>query len=112
MQWVSRITTVALMTVLPIWGGGWLDRRFATEYWGWIGLVFGLALGFWQLMLLVKSAGAKSATARMPGRSKQGSSGVAKPPPSSTTVSASTAEIAKQIDAMLEQEKRSPEREP
>jgi hypothetical protein len=115
MQWVSRITTVALMTVLPILGGGWLDGRFATKYWGLVGLVVGLVLGGWQLMLLVRVAGASGGAgasrsgAWKPGASKHRGFPVEKSPPA---VSASTAEIAKEIDDVLKREKKSSDREP
>jgi hypothetical protein len=54
MQWVSRITTVGLMMVLPAIGGRWLDKRFVTNYWALIGLVVGLVIGMWQLMQIAK----------------------------------------------------------
>lgn len=50
MQWVSRITTVGLMMVLPALGGRWLDDRRGTHHWALIGLVVGLAVGMWQLL--------------------------------------------------------------
>lgn len=50
MQWVSRITTVGLMMVLPAIGGRWLDERRGTSYWALIGLVLGLTVGLWQLL--------------------------------------------------------------
>lgn len=117
MQWVSRITTAALMTVLPIWGGGWLDGRLATSYWSLIGLVFGLALGFWQLVLLVKSAGTSGSAAWRPGAtnrndSASSNSGKWSSGKSSTSVSASTEGIAKEIDAVLDREKKSSDRKP
>jgi hypothetical protein len=112
MQWVSRITTVALMTVLPIWGGGWLDSRLATSYWILIGLVFGLALGFWQLVLLVKSAGTSGSAAWRPGATNRNDSASSNSGKSSTSVSASTEGIAKEIDAVLDREKKSSDRKP
>lgn len=50
MHWVSRITTVGLMMVLPAVGGRWLDERRGTEHWALVGLVFGLVVGLWQLV--------------------------------------------------------------
>lgn len=50
MNWVSRITTVGLMMVLPAVGGRWLDGRQGTNHWALIGLVLGLAVGLWQLL--------------------------------------------------------------
>jgi len=129
MQWVSRITTVALMTVLPIVGGRWLDGRLATSYWGLIGLVVGLAVGFWQMMLLAKSAGAKGSTARK-SRGADGNAGDAESPvvnsgraakrtspANAQSLTDETAEIAKRIDAALgkksqSSENETPDREP
>lgn len=56
MQWVSRITSVGLMMVLPIWGGGKLDERLGTQYWALIGLVVGLAIGMWQIAMIAVAA--------------------------------------------------------
>lgn len=56
MQWVSRITSVGLMMVLPIWGGGKLDERLGTQYWALIGLVVGLAIGMWQITMIAVAA--------------------------------------------------------
>lgn len=56
MNWVSRIITVALMTLLPILGGRWLDGKRATDHWGLVGLAVGLLLGFYQLWLIVREA--------------------------------------------------------
>ncbi|MCE9607405.1 MAG: AtpZ/AtpI family protein [Planctomycetia bacterium] len=117
MQWVSRITTVALMTVLPILGGQWLDGRLATSYWSPIGLVVGLVLGAWQLMLLVRSAEKSAARNSAAKKSENAArklwgSKVVKPADSPRATSASTAEIAREIDAVLDQEKRTSDREP
>ena len=54
MQWVSRITTVGLMMVLPALGGRWLDDRRGTNYWTLIGLVLGLVVGLWQLLQIAR----------------------------------------------------------
>ncbi|MGC3972700.1 MAG: hypothetical protein QM775_36765 [Pirellulales bacterium] len=56
MTWVSRIITVALMTLLPIVGGRWLDGKRATNHWALVGLVVGLLLGFYQLLQIVRDA--------------------------------------------------------
>jgi hypothetical protein len=53
LRWVSRITTVGLMMLLPILGGRKLDEMRGTGYWGSIGLVVGLLLGAWQLRQIV-----------------------------------------------------------
>lgn len=56
MNWVSRIITVALMTLLPILGGRWLDGKRATNHWALVGLFAGLLLGSYQLWLIVREA--------------------------------------------------------
>ena len=38
-EWVSKITTVALEMVLPAIGGRYLDQRLGTQYWALVGLV-------------------------------------------------------------------------
>jgi F0F1-type ATP synthase assembly protein I len=56
LHWVSRITTVGLMMVLPTIGGRWLDQHYGTSYWGLLGLVVGLAIGMWQITLIAVAA--------------------------------------------------------
>lgn len=55
LNWVSRITTIGLMMVLPTVGGNKLDAWLQTNYWGPVGLVVGLAMGAWQLVLIARS---------------------------------------------------------
>jgi len=54
MEWVSKITTVALEMVLPAVGGGYLDKRFGTQYWTFIGVVVGFVVGMWHLLQMTK----------------------------------------------------------
>jgi F0F1-type ATP synthase assembly protein I len=54
MQWVAKITTVALEMMLPAVGGSYLDRRFGTQCWALIGLVVGMVVGFWHLLLMTR----------------------------------------------------------
>jgi len=54
MEWVSKITTVALEMVLPAVGGGYLDQRLGTKYWTLIGLVLGFVVGMWHLLVMTK----------------------------------------------------------
>lgn len=120
MQWVSRITTVAVMVVLPIISGVWLDGKLSTRYWSLVGLTAGLALGLWQMLLLVRSAGAKGSTSTGFGKSGRSSATTKSPDVGvrSNSAADATVEIAKQIDAALgkksEFEKRpeSPDGEP
>lgn len=54
MEWVGRITAVALIMVLPGLGGQWLDQRFATKFCGLAGFALGLVLGISTLLVMVK----------------------------------------------------------
>lgn len=53
MTWVSRITTISLLMVVPGVGGLWLDRRLGTQVvFTLVGFVLGLTAGLWQLIKL------------------------------------------------------------
>lgn len=58
MEWVSKITTVAVMMVLPAFAGYWADSRWGTDPWF---LIIGASLGFatalLQLTRMVNGAG-------------------------------------------------------
>jgi hypothetical protein len=54
MEWVSKITTVALEMVLPAIGGRYLDQRLGTKYWALAGLVLGFTVGMWHLLQMTK----------------------------------------------------------
>jgi hypothetical protein len=56
LNWVSRITSIGLMMVLPAIGGRWLDGRRGTEHWAVVGLVLGVAAGLWQLMQIARAS--------------------------------------------------------
>lgn len=60
MEWVARITTVALMMVLPGLGGWWLDGRLHTTYLVAIGFGLGLVMGVAFLLRIVRSKGGPS----------------------------------------------------
>ena len=53
-EWVTKITTVALEMVLPAIGGGWLDRRLGTTYWALVGVVLGMVVGMWHLLQMTR----------------------------------------------------------
>ena len=55
LDWVSRITTVALEMVLPGLIGLWLDRRWGTSFIGLVGFAVGMILGFWHLLMMTRS---------------------------------------------------------
>jgi hypothetical protein len=52
--WAAKITTVALEMGLPAVGGWWLDQRLGTAYWTIVGLVVGVPLGIWHLLLMTR----------------------------------------------------------
>jgi hypothetical protein len=54
MEWVSRITTVALMMVLPGIGGTWLDSHWETKFLGPLGFVVGMSAGIWHLIVITR----------------------------------------------------------
>jgi hypothetical protein len=54
MEWVAKITTVALEMVLPAVGGAYLDRRFGTRFATLVGLVSGLVVGMWHLLQMTR----------------------------------------------------------
>ena len=63
MEWVSRITTVALTMVLPAGLGYSVDQRWGTAPWLLVvGACGGLVLGVMQLLSMVD--GSKSTRAR------------------------------------------------
>lgn len=53
-EWVARITAVALLMVLPGVGGQWLDSRFSTNFLTLVGFGFGFVAGFVALLAMVK----------------------------------------------------------
>ena len=73
MEWVARITTVALEMVLPGLAGQWLDQRFGTRFLVLIGSAFGMTTGFWHLLSMTGAA--KRRTGRPSGKSANGSAG-------------------------------------
>jgi F0F1-type ATP synthase assembly protein I len=55
MQWVSTITTIGLMMVLPAALGYWLDTLWGTGPWLLVaGALLGFVLGLWELRKLAK----------------------------------------------------------
>ncbi len=55
MEWVSRLTSIALEMALPGLGGYGLDRWLGTKVLFLVlGVVIGFILGLWQLILLTK----------------------------------------------------------
>lgn len=54
-QWVSKITTVALEMVVPAAIGMWADQRLGTSFLAMLGLVIGVPLGIWHLLRLTST---------------------------------------------------------
>ena len=55
MEWVAKITTVALEMALPAIGGGYLDQRMGTQFWAIAGVIVGMTVGMWHLLLMTRS---------------------------------------------------------
>ena len=55
MNWVSKITTVALEMVLPGLAGLWLDNQLETRFLTLLGFALGVPLGMWHLIAMTKS---------------------------------------------------------
>ena len=61
MNWVSKITTVALEMVLPGLAGLWLDNELGTRFLSLTGFALGVPLGMWHLIAMTKSNGTSRA---------------------------------------------------
>lgn len=69
-EWVAKITTVALEMVLPTVAGNYLDQRWGTRHWALAGLVMGMAVGFWHLMQMTR--GKRKQSTGKPGTDRAG----------------------------------------
>ncbi len=56
MEWVARITAVALMMFVPGVLGQWLDRQFDTSFLALLGFAFGLVTGVTTLLVMTRSS--------------------------------------------------------
>jgi len=55
-QWSARTSVIALEMVIPAVIGVGLDRFFGTVVlFAILGAIFGMALGFWQLLKIARS---------------------------------------------------------
>jgi len=61
-EWVSRITVIALEMVLPGIVGQWLDKRYGLNFLALIGFAFGLTAGMWHLLVMTKAVPTKKTT--------------------------------------------------
>jgi hypothetical protein len=55
MEWVTKITTVALEMFLPAAGGAYLDHRLGTKYLALVGVVVGFVVGMWHLLQMTRA---------------------------------------------------------
>jgi hypothetical protein len=55
MNWVSKITTVAVEMILPGLAGLWLDNQLGTRFLALLGFALGVPLGMWHLIAMTKS---------------------------------------------------------
>lgn len=55
MEWVSKITSVALEMIIPGLVGFWLDQRWGTQFLAPVGFIFGVSAGLWHLILLTRT---------------------------------------------------------
>ena len=69
-QWVSRITTVALEMVLPGLAGHWLDQRLGTGFLVLVGFVLGLTCGLWHLLAMTRPSEPKKTKTSEPSEQK------------------------------------------
>ena len=53
-EWVARITGVALLMVLPGVAGSWLDSWIGVKFFTLLGFAFGFIAGFVALLAMVK----------------------------------------------------------
>ena len=54
-EWVSKITTIALEMVLPGLAGMWLDKRWGTQFLALAGFALGVTVGIWHLLKMTNS---------------------------------------------------------
>lgn len=64
MEWVTRITTVAVVMVVPGLLGYWIDHKIGTRFLAPIGFVMGVCGGVWYLLAMT---GALKKQSRPPG---------------------------------------------
>jgi hypothetical protein len=75
MEWVAKITTVALEMFLPAVGGGYLDKQLGTNYWALVGVVVGLVVGMWHLLLMTRVTSQRRQSKDGDGQANKGKTG-------------------------------------
>ena len=53
-DWISRILAAAATMLLPGLAGGWLAKRWGTNCLGLVGLLLGVSLGTWYLIVVTQ----------------------------------------------------------
>jgi len=66
LEWVSKITTVALEMVLPGLAGHWLDERFGTTFLALTGFAIGVTSGMCHLLAMTRAASKREAEDKTP----------------------------------------------
>jgi hypothetical protein len=59
LEWVSRITAVAFVMVLPGLAGYWIDTKIGTRFLAPVGFVVGILGGIWSLLAVTGAISAK-----------------------------------------------------
>ena len=59
LEWVSKITAVAIEMVVPGIIGAWLDQRWGTSFLVLVGFAIGLGVGIWHLLILTGTGNSK-----------------------------------------------------
>lgn len=54
MEWVAKITTVALEMVLPGILGSWLDQKWGTGFLALVGFGLGVSVAIWHLIVMTR----------------------------------------------------------
>jgi len=62
MEWVSRITALAMAMVLPGLLGYWIDSKIGTRFLAPVGFVLGIVGGIWSLLALTGAVKSRRAT--------------------------------------------------
>lgn len=78
-EWVAKITTVALEMVLPGLAGLWLDERWGAQVLGFplfglLGFALGLVVAIWHLLKMVPKPTARRSSKTAPAKLDQAKS--------------------------------------
>jgi len=69
MEWVAKITTVALEMFLTGVAGSYVEHWLGTNYWALVGIVVGFVVGMWHLLQMTRTR------RRPPGDQREDSTG-------------------------------------